>query len=298
MIKKYLITGGAGFVGKNLIELLLHKEKCNIISLDNYYSGSKRNHIKNNRVKYISGSTIKINSIFKKKKFDKVFHFGEFSRIVQSFKNVNDCYNFNINGTFQVIKFCLKNNTPLIYSGSSSIFGNDMRDQNLSPYAWTKAKNIELIKNYSKWFGLKYVITYFYNVYGLGQIDKGPMKTVVGYFERLYKNNKPLTIVGNGKYKRDFTHVSDIANGCYLASKKVNNSEYMLGTGISTSILKLAKYFNHKTIFIKKRKGERFGNVANTKMGFKKINYKPKIILKNYIEDFISKNNKKLIFKR
>jgi UDP-glucose 4-epimerase len=187
----------------------------------------------------------------------------------------------------EVIKFCTKKKIPLIYSGSSSIFGNKMNDQNLSPYAWTKSKNVELIKNYAKWYKLRYVITYFYNVYGQRQILKGKMSAVVGNFMNCYKEKKPLRVVKPGNYKRDFTHVNDIVAGCYIASKNINNSEYMLGTGKLTSIIKLAKFFKYKIKFIPKRKGERLGNAANLKKGFKKINYKPTVNIKDYIENFI-----------
>ena len=287
MTKKYLVTGGAGFIGSNLIEILLKKENCHITSLDNYSSGKRKNHIINNRVVYIKGSTKNIYKIFNKKKFDKVFHLGEFSRIFLSFEKINECLESNILGTLEVIKFCKKKKIPIVYSGSSSIFGNKMNDQNLSPYAWTKSKNIELIKNFAKWYKLKYVITYFYNVYGPRQILKGKMSAVVGNFMNSYKKKRPLTVVKPGNYKRDFTHVNDIVAGCYIASKNINNSEYMLGTGKLTSIIELAKFFKHKIKFIPKRKGERLGNAANLKKGFKKINYKPSVNIKDYIEKFI-----------
>jgi len=290
-MKNYLITGGAGFIGSKLIEgLILSKKSIKIISLDNYSAGSKHNHIKNKNVSYVKGNTKDIEKIFKEKKIDLVFHFGEFSRIYQSFFKKDVCIESNIIGTTKVINFCLNRKIPIFYSGSSSIFGNNYKDENLSPYAWTKSKGIEMIKNYSKWFGLKYIITYFYNVYGPGQIINGPMKAVVGIFEQQYKSKKPLTVVRPGTYKRDFTHIKDIINCCILAlNKKKFNEEYRLGNGELLSILDLAKLFNCKIKMISERKGERMGQSAKKSNGFKKLNYKPKYNIKSYISDFINK---------
>ncbi len=291
-MKNIVVTGGSGFIGSNLIEFLLKKTNANIISIDNYFSGIKKNEIKNKRIKYIKCSTIDIAKHIKNTKIDLLFHFGEFSRIVQSFEYCDICYRSNFLGTYNVIKFCSKNNIKLIYSASSSKFGNNGKDENLSPYSWTKSKNIELIKNYSKWFGLKYRIVYFYNVYGNNQLANHKLAAVIGIFEYQYINNKPLTVCRPGNLRRDFTHVSDIVTGSYLASKTKNNSEYMLGTGKNYSVLEVAKMFNHKIKFIDKRPGERFSSKSDTKKSFKDLGYKAKIDLKDYIRDFIKKNKK------
>ena len=289
----YLITGGAGFVGSRLIEKLtkINKKNVKIFSLDDYSSGSKKNHIKNKNVKYFKGNTQNINKIFKNIKIDMVFHFGEFSRIYQSFLNQETCTESNIIGTTKVINFCLNRKIPIFYSGSSSIFGNNFKDENLSPYAWTKSKGIEMIKNYSKWFGLKYIITYFYNVYGPGQITKGPMTAVVGKFQDQYCKRRPLTVVKPGTYKRDFTHIEDIINSCILAIKRKKfNEEYKLGNGQLLTILDLAKLFKSKIKMIPERKGERIGQSAKKSNGFKKLKYKPKHNIRKYIKDFINNN--------
>ena len=286
-----VVTGGAGFIGSNLIKFLLKKTDFKIISLDNYSTGSKNNHINHKNVKYIKGENINISKILKKytNKIKVIFHFGEFSRIYQSFLNTKECLNNNIYNSFEVINFANDNKIKIIYSATSSNLGNNGRDQNSSPYAWAKSKNIELIKNYSKWFGLKYELLFFYNVYGPGQISIGKMATIIGIFETQYNNKKPLTIVKPGSQIRDFTHIDDIIDGCYLALTKGKNNEYMLSSGKKYSILQVAKMFNVKHKFIPSRPGDRsnstiLNNNAKTILGFK-----AKKNIKTYIKEFINK---------
>ncbi len=295
-MKNYiLVTGGAGFVGSNLIKLLLKKTNKKIISLDNYSSGKKSNHLKNNkRVKYIFGNTKDIKKILFKyqKNINSIFHFGEFSRIYQSFKKFDECYDSNTIGTKEVFKFCLDNSIKLIYSATSASLGNNGNDSNLSPYAFTKAKNLELLENLKKWFNLKYEVIYFYNVYGPGQIKEGPMATVIGIFEKQFKNKKALTVVKPGTQSRRFTHIDDTVKVCYEAWYKNKCKHYSISNKNAFSILDVAKMFSSKIQFIKARSGERYAS-ALTKIS--KNNHIlarfGKIKLKDYITSFIKGEN-------
>ena len=295
MKKIIIVTGGAGFIGCNLIELLLKKTEYLIFSIDNYSSGTKKNHIKNNRVKYFKADTSQIEKILKTylKRIITVFHFGEFSRIYQSFKKFNECYLSNSIGTNAVFKFCLENKIKLIYSATSASLGNKGKDKNLSPYAFTKSKNLELLENLKKWFNFKFEILYFYNVYGPRQICSGDMATVVGIFEKCYLQNKPLPVVKPGTQSRRFTHIKDTIEICYNAWKKNKNQHYAITNENSYSIIELAKMFNTKIKFLKSRPGERYASALN------EINYNNKIIkkfgkiqIKEYVNNFIKKNKK------
>ena len=284
-----IVTGGAGFIGSNLIKYLLKKTKYKIISIDNYSTGSIKNHVRHSNVRYIKDDNINIFKILKKykKKIKVIFHFGEFSRIYQSFLKPKECLESNINNSFAVINFAKDNKIKIIYSATSSAFGNDGKDENLSPYAWSKTKNIELIKNYSKWFGLKYELLFFYNVYGSGQIQTGPMSTVIGIFEKQFKKKVPLTVVKPGTQKRDFTHINDIINGCYLAFRNGRQNEYMLGTDKQYSILQIAKMFKRKIKFLLPRKGDRScSNIPNNN-ALTYLGYKAKVNIKDYINNII-----------
>jgi UDP-glucose 4-epimerase len=287
-----VITGGAGFIGSNLIKFLIKKTKYKILSIDNYSTGSKNNHCNSSRVKYINS-----NNIYIEKKLSKIknkiltlFHFGEFSRIYQSFTDIIPCYNSNMLGTFSVVKFCSDNKIKLIYSASSSKFGNKGKDENLSPYSWTKSKNIELIENYNKWFDLRYEILYFYNVYGPGQIKKSKMAAVIAIFEEQYKNKKSLTVVKPGTQKRDFTHINDIVNGCFLAFKKGKNDHYFLSSKKSYKILDIAKMFKTKIKMVPERKGERLGSFYKKSNTERHLNFKTTINIEDYIFSLINKH--------
>ena len=290
---KIVVTGGAGFVGTNLIKILLKKTKYRIISIDNYSSGKKSNHIKHTRVKYIKGKTVDISKFFKNPKDVKtVFHFGEFARIYQSFLKMNECIDSNSVGSNAVFNFCLKGKIKLIYSATSASLGNHGNDRNLSPYAFSKSKNLEILENLKKWFNLKYEVIYFYNVYGPYQICEGQMSTVIGIFEDHYKKGKPLPVVRPGTQSRRFTHIDDTINICYLAWKKNLCRHYSISNKKTFSVLEVAKMFKSRIKLLPKRPGERYASaLINKNLSNKMYKYFGKINLKSYIENFIRENN-------
>ena len=288
-INKIIVTGGAGFVGTNLIKLLLKKTKFKIISIDNYSSGKRTNHVGNNRVKYYKGDTRNISSIIKNpKEINSVFHFGEFARIYQSFNKMNECINSNSIGTNAVFNFCLKNKIKLIYSATSATLGNKGDDKNLSPYAFTKSKNLELLENLKKWFNFKFEVIFFYNVYGPRQIKVGDMATVIGIFENQYLKRKPLTVVKPGTQTRRFTHINDTVQICYEAFKANKCKYYSISNKKSYSLLEVAKMFKSKIVMLKPRLGERYASALTKISSNNKIIQKyGKLQLKDYVSSFI-----------
>ena len=292
--KIIVITGGAGFVGSNLIEFLIKKTNCKIISIDNYSSGTKKNHIINSRVKYLKSNTKNISKILKpyKNQINSIFHFGEFSRIYQSFLKMSECIDSNTIGTNEVFNFCLSNKIKLIYSATSASIGNGGQDKDLSPYAFTKSKNLEMLENLKKWFKLKYEVVYFYNVYGPKQISSGSMATVIGIFQNQYLKKKSLTVVKPGSQSRRFTHINDTVEACYYAWRKNKCRHYSISNKKIYSILRVAKIFNSTIKFLPARRGERYAS-ALTSMNLSNKVYKlfGSIHLKDYLKDLI--NNSK-----
>ena len=285
-----VVTGGAGFVGSNLIKHLIKKTNFNIISLDNYSTGDKKNEIKNKRIKYIKSDTKKVSKTLNlyKKKIHSLFHFGEFARIYQSFIKMEECIESNTIGSNAVLNFCFSNNIKLIYSATSATIGNKGNDKNLSPYAFTKAKNIELLENLKKWFKFKFEIIYFYNVYGPNQISSGSMATVIGIFENQFKRKSPLTVVRPGSQSRRFTHINDTVEACYYAWKKNQSKHYSISNRKSYTIIEVAKLFNVKIKLLPSRKGERYAS-ALTSMNLSNKVHKlfGKINLQDYVKNIV-----------
>ena len=272
---KILVTGGAGYVGSNLIKYLKKHTKAQITSVDNYFTGRESNHIEG--VRYIDSSSWEISELPIQ---DIVYHFGEYSRVVPSFKDVNYLMTSNLWGTSRVIEQCKIWNAKLIYSASSSKFGGN---EDLSPYSWAKSKMVELIKNYKEWYGLKYEICYFYNVYGLNQISEGDYATVIGIFEKQYREGKPLTIVGDGEQTRQFTHIDDIVNALNKVRSQNMDKEWYLSSDIDYKIKDVAKMFTDNIEYIPKRIGERYNAITIPNDTKKVLKWKCKHDLKTYI---------------
>ena len=289
-----VITGGAGFVGSNLIKQLVTFKNFKIISIDDYSSGTKKNHILNKKVKYINSHTKNISKVlqFYKKKISVIFHFGEFARIYQSFLKMSTCIDSNTIGSNEVFNFCLLNKIKLIYSATSASIGNNGKDKNLSPYAFTKAKNLEMLENLKNWYKFKYEIIYFYNVYGPMQIEKGSMATVIGIFENQYRSNKHLTVVKPGTQSRKFTHITDTIETCLFAWNKNKCRHYSISSRKNYTIVQVAKMFGSKIKLLKERRGERFASaLTNLNLSNKVHKRFGKIELKEYIKNFV-KNTK------
>ena len=291
-MKKYIVvTGGAGFIGSNLISKLLEYTNFEILSIDNYSTGKKKNHISNKRVKYIVSDTKKISKNLNnyKKKIKAIFHFGEFARIYQSFLKMNECIDSNTIGTNEVFNFCLKNRIKLIYSATSATIGNKGNDKNLSPYAFTKAKNLEMLENLKKWFNFKYEVIFFYNVYGPNQITTGSMATVIGIFEEQFKKKTPLTVVRPGTQSRRFTHVYDTVDACFYAYKNNKCRYYSISNKKSYSIIEVAKMFDTKIKYLASRLGERYASALTSKnLSIKVYKLFGKIQLKDYLSKIIN----------
>ena len=285
-----IVTGGAGFVGSNLISHFLKETNFKIISLDNYSTGTKKNHIKDKRVRYLKSDTKNISKTLKvyKNKIHSLFHFGEFARIYQSFLKMDECINSNSIGSHEVFNFCFLNKIKLIYSATSASIGNNGFDKNLSPYAFTKAKNLEMLENLKKWYKFKYEVVYFYNVYGPKQIKIGSMATVIGIFEDQFRKKKPLSVVRPGTQSRRFTHIKDTIDACYFAWKNNKCRHYSISNKKSYSIIQVAKMFNTKFKLLPARPGERYAS-ALTNMNLSNKVYKlfGSIQLKDYIKNIV-----------
>lgn len=254
MKKKILVTGGAGFVGSNLCKKLIEDENNEVYSLDNYFTGSINNH--HDGVTYLKGDCENIERIINFKP-DYIYHLGEYSRVEQSFEDVNTVWKFNKIGMLSILEFCRKNACKIIYAGSSTKFGDGGLGRSQSPYAWSKASNTELLVNYGNWFNVQFAIVYFYNVFGDNEISNGKYATLIGIFKEKLKNKKKLTVVSPGTQKRNFTHIDDIINGIIIVGKNGYGDDFGIGSDSSYSILEIAEMFGGDIEMLPERKGNR-----------------------------------------
>lgn len=282
-----LVTGGAGFIGSNLIKKLQeHYPLASIISLDNYFTGKIENHV--DGAIYRTGHTKDIDTLVSEKP-DLVFHLGEYSRVEKSFDEPQTVFDFNKVGTFAVLEFCRKHTAKLVYAGSSTKFGDGGLGRDQSPYAWTKATNTELVMNYGNWFGLEYAITYFYNVYGPGEISTGDYATLIGIYKEKSKKKEPLSVVAPGTQLRNFTHVDDIVRGLILIGEKGRGDEYGLGSDHAYNILDIAKMFNLPINMLPERKGNRMTATVETHRTKNELGWEASKKIEDYINEIISK---------
>ncbi len=280
MQKKILVTGGAGFIGSHLCESLARDPNNKVVSLDNYFTGSKFNHV--NNVVYIDGYTTQIDKLIDFAP-DYIYHLGEYSRVEQSFEDIEKVWQFNKDGIFSVLQFCRKTGAKLIYAGSSTKFGDGGLGRSQSPYAWTKASNTELVENYGEWFNIPYAIVYFYNVYGKREISTGKYATLIALFKEKMKNGEPLTVVSPGAQKRNFTHIEDIVDGLVLVGEQGYGDEFGIGSPECFSILEVAQMFGGNIEMLPERKGNRMtADVMTDKT--EALGWSPKRCLQDYIE--------------
>lgn len=282
--KKILVTGGAGFIGSNLIERLVKDKKNRVISLDNYFTGSRENHIPG--AEYREGHTKDIEKHIPETP-DIIYHLGEYSRVEKSFDDIELVWDLNKIGTFAVLEFCRKRNIKIVYAGSSTKFGDGGLGRDQSPYAWTKASNTELVRNYGRWFNLQYAITYFYNVYGPREISTGHYATVIGIFKELYKQGKSLTVVSPGTQVRNFTHVDDIVSGLMLVGNNGEGDDFGIGSKKEYSILDVAHMFDTEIVMLPERKGNRMQSSIDTSK-IETLEWKANKDLLDHIKEFIS----------
>jgi len=279
--KKILVTGGAGFIGSHLCERLSKNKNNKVYSLDNYFTGSDSNHVDN--VKYIRGDTVDIANLVDFNP-DIVYHLGEYSRVEQSFDDMEKVWRYNKDGIFAVLEFVRKAGCKILYAGSSTKFGDGGLGRSASPYAWTKASNTELVENYGIWYNVPYAITYFYNVYGPREIQTGKYATLIALFKEKMKYNLPLTIVSPGTQKRNFTHIDDIVDGLILVGENGYGDEFGIGSDEAFTIKEVAELFGGEIQMLPERRGNRMSaEVISDKT--KALGWRSKRSLKEYIEE-------------
>lgn len=273
-----LVTGGAGFIGTNLIKRLL-SDGHEVVSIDNYTTGFESNHQKGAR--YVSEDVKNVKFFNVYGKFDIVYHLAAIARIQPSFKHPVEYFETNVNGTLNVVEFCSKNNIPLVYAGSSSHHGGKF----MNPYTFTKDIGEEIIKLYEEHYNLKCSTARFYNVYGPHQLVTGEYSTVIGKWEEQFNNNQPITIYGKGNKRRDFTHVNDIVDGLIKIIEKMSwGYTFEFGRGESYSLNEVADIFGGERIYLDDKPGETKDIQCENFISRLILDWYPKINLRDYIK--------------
>jgi UDP-glucose 4-epimerase len=279
--KTVLVTGGAGLIGSHLIELLLNKG-YRVVSLDNYFIGSKDNHVEG--AEYVEGHTKDIEQLLGRENPSIIFHLGEYSRVEQSFEDLPLVWESNVLGTFRVFEFWRKRRCKIVYAGSSTKFSDGGMGRDQSPYAWMKASNTELVRNYGTWFDMPYAITYFYNAYGKQELADGPYASVIGRFKTQYSKGEPITVVSPGTQKRNFTYAGDIARGLIDVGERGQGDDYGLGSPESHTVIDIARMFTDNIVMLPERKGNRMDSIVDTTRVEKEFGWKPQMTVKEYID--------------
>jgi UDP-glucose 4-epimerase len=283
--KTILVTGGAGHVGSHVIEILVADPNNRVISLDNYFNGREENHIPG--AEYRRGHTRDIEALIPECP-EIVYHLGEYARIAPSFDDVNKVYDMNTLGTFSVVEFCRLRNAPkLVYAASSTKFAIEGDGRHQSPYSFTKATNVDLIKDYGRWYNLKYGICYFYNGFGPRERGDGNYATVIAKFEQQYIQGKPLTVVAPGTQKRAFTYVKDLARGIILTGQKGSGDGYALGVNKSYSVLEIAEAFGGPIEMVEGYAG-RAESANDPTKAREELGWAPTVDVMDYIREFVS----------
>jgi len=284
MSREILVTGGAGHVGSHIIEQLVANPDNRVVSLDNYSNGSTKNHISG--ATYLSGHTKDIEKLIPQVP-DIVFHLGEYARIAPSFKDVQRVYDQNIVGTFAVVEFCRQHNvSKLVYAASSTKFAIEGNGRHQNPYSFTKATNVDLIKNYGQWYDLPYAICYFYNAFGPREKGIGPYATLIAKFQEIYLRGQPFTVVRPGTQRRNFTYVSDLARGMIMVGNKGFGDGYALANPHKYSIIEIAQAFGGPIEYVDGYPGRQETEDASNR-AYDELGWTTTIDVLDYIQDFV-----------
>lgn len=285
-MENVIVTGGAGFVGSHLCEALVKLKKYKVFSIDDYSTGSEQNHIEG--VKYISDSTQNIQR-YAYLCPTYLYHLGEYSRVERSLIEPEVVLKKNLVGTAAICEFWRHSDCKLIYSGSSTKFGDNGESKNQTPYGWSKATNTELINNYARWYSLNHVIVYFYNVYGPREMSSGDYATLIGIYREKMRQGQNLPVVRPGTQTRNFTHVKDIVDGILLAAENSSGDDFGIGSPIQYTINQVAELFGGDVEYLPERKGNRMKAELIDK-NIRALGWTPKHTLESYVQDIRLKN--------